>query len=130
MGDFSASLNKQVLELVDSPVSAEALGGLLLRIEDKTISGKIAKQVFEIMWQEKTAADVIIEQQGLKQITDAGAIEGIIDEILINNPTQLTQYREGKDKLFGFFVGQVMKATKGKANPGQVNQLLKQKLQG
>jgi aspartyl-tRNA(Asn)/glutamyl-tRNA(Gln) amidotransferase subunit B len=111
-------------------VSAEALAGLLGRIGDNTISGKIAKEVFEAMWAGEGSADEIIEARGLKQITDTGAIEAVIDQVLADNPAQLEQYRAGKDKLFGFFVGQVMKATRGKANPAQVNQVLRAKLDG
>lgn len=129
MGDFSAFLNKDGKEISESPISSEQLAGLLLRIADDTISGKIAKQVFESMWSTGESADHIIEQQGLKQITDTGAIEAIIDEIIAANPDQVAGYRSGKDKLFGFFVGQAMKATGGKANPSQLNELLKQKLQ-
>ncbi|MCF6329101.1 MAG: Asp-tRNA(Asn)/Glu-tRNA(Gln) amidotransferase subunit GatB [Henriciella sp.] len=121
-------LNKAELELGDSPVSAAGLGGLIDLISSDVISGKIAKQVFECMWNGEGDADAIIEQKGLKQVTDSGAIEKIIDEIIANNPGQLAQYRAGKEKLFGFFVGQVMKVTQGKANPAQVNELLKQKL--
>jgi len=130
MGDLLGALNKEGKEIAESPVSAELLGGMLQRINDNTISGKIAKQVFECMWHGEGDADSIIEQKGLKQVTDSGAIEKIIDEVIANNPAQLEQYRSGKDKLFGFFVGQVMKATQGKANPAQVNELLKQKLAG
>ncbi len=130
MGDLSGLLNKDGKEIGDSPVSAEMLGGMLQRIADKTISGKIAKEVFEAMWNGEGDADAIIDKKGLKQITDSGAIEGIIDAVIANNPNQLAQYRDGKEKLMGFFVGQVMKASKGKANPGQVNQLLKTKLKG
>ncbi len=104
--------------------------GLLARIVDNTISGKIAKDVFEAMWAEGKDADAIIESKGLKQITDTGAIEKAIDEVMAKNPGQLADYRSGKDKLFGFFVGQVMKATGGKANPAQLNELLKKKLAG
>ncbi len=128
MGDLLGALNKEGKEIGESPVSAELLGGMLQRINDNTISGKIAKQVFECMWNGEGDADTVIEQKGLKQVTDSGAIEKIIDEIIANNPQQLEQYRAGKDKLFGFFVGQVMKETEGKANPAQVNALLKQKL--
>jgi aspartyl-tRNA(Asn)/glutamyl-tRNA(Gln) amidotransferase subunit B len=103
---------------------------LLARIADETISGKIAKDVFEQMWAEGQDADAIIEAKGLKQITDTGAIERTIDEVMAANPKQLADYRSGKDKLFGFFVGQVMKVTGGKANPAQVNDLLKKKLAG
>jgi len=128
MGDLLGALNKNNLELAQSPVTAAMLGGMIKRITDNTISGKIAKEVFDAMWQGEGDADAIIEKRGLKQITDTGAIEKIIDEIIANNPEQVEQYRSGKDKVFGFFVGQVMKASKGKANPQQVNQLLKDKL--
>jgi aspartyl-tRNA(Asn)/glutamyl-tRNA(Gln) amidotransferase subunit B len=130
MGDLAAALNKAGLEIDESPVSAERFSGLLQRIADDTISGKIAKQVFEAMWDSQESADAIIDQQGLRQITDTGAIEAIIDEILAANPAQVEGYRGGKDKLFGFFVGQAMKATGGKANPAQLNDLLKKKLDG
>jgi aspartyl-tRNA(Asn)/glutamyl-tRNA(Gln) amidotransferase subunit B len=130
MGDLAAALNKAGLEIDASPVEAERLAGLLQRIADETISGKIAKQVFEALWESDASADAIIDQQGLRQITDTGAIEGIIDEILAANPEQVEGYRGGKDKLFGFFVGQAMKATGGKANPAQLNDLLKKKLNG
>jgi aspartyl-tRNA(Asn)/glutamyl-tRNA(Gln) amidotransferase subunit B len=130
IGELTAALNKSDLEITESPVSAEMLGGMIKRISDNTISGKIAKEVFEAMWNGEGDADAIIEAKGLKQITDSGAIESIIDEIIANNPGQVEQYRGGKDKLFGFFVGQVMKATQGKANPQQVNELLKKKLSG
>jgi aspartyl-tRNA(Asn)/glutamyl-tRNA(Gln) amidotransferase subunit B len=128
MGDLLGALNKHDLDITQSPVTADMLGGMIKRIEDNTISGKIAKQVFDAMWKGEGDADTIIEKQGLKQITDTGAIEKIIDEIVANNADQVEQYRSGKEKVFGFFVGQVMKATKGKANPQQVNQLLKDKL--
>jgi aspartyl-tRNA(Asn)/glutamyl-tRNA(Gln) amidotransferase subunit B len=128
MGELSGALNKSDDDINASPVTAAALGVMLQRIEDGTISGKIAKQVFEAMWKGEGSADEIIEQQGLKQISDSSAIEGIIEEVLDNNPKQLEQYRGGQQKLFGFFVGQVMKATQGKANPKQVNELLKKLL--
>ena len=128
MGDLAAALNRSGLTIDQSPLNAAHLSGLLTRIEDNTISGKIAKQVFNLMWDKGHSADEVIEQQGLKQITDSAAIEKIIDEVITNNPAQLEQYRSGKEKLFGFFVGQVMKATQGKANPQEVNKLLKQKL--
>ena len=128
MGEFSGALNKSDGNITDSPVTAAALGAMLQRIEDGTISGKIAKQVFEAMWQGEGSADEIIEQQGLKQISDSSAIEGIIKDVLDNNPKQIEQYRGGQEKLFGFFVGQVMKATQGKANPKQVNELLRKLL--
>ncbi len=130
MGDLSGALNKASLEIGASKVSATALAVLLSRINDETISGKLAKEVFEAMWLEGKGADDIIEARGLKQITDTGAIETVIDEVMAANPKQLADYRSGKDKLFGFFVGQVMKITAGKANPAQVNDLLKQKLAG
>ena len=130
-GTLSGALNKAGLEITESPVSAEQLGSVLLRIQDNTISGKIAKQVFEAIWNGEGAdADEVIESKGLKQVTDTGAIEAMIDEVIAANPQQLQQYRDGKEQLFGFFVGQVMKASKGKANPGQVNEILKQKLAG
>lgn len=128
MGDLLGALNKAGMSITESPVTAEMLGGMLQRINDSTISGKIAKQVFECMWSGEGDADAVIDAKGLRQVTDSGAIEKIIDEIMANNPQQLAQYRAGKDKLFGFFVGQVMKETQGKANPAQVNELLKQKL--
>jgi len=130
LGELSAALNRNAVDIAASPISAEALGGLVLRIQDNTISGKIAKEVFEAMWNNEGTADDIIEKKGLKQITDSSAIEPIIDEIIANNPKQLEQYRAGKEKLMGFFVGQVMQASKGKANPGQVNEILKKKLSG
>jgi aspartyl-tRNA(Asn)/glutamyl-tRNA(Gln) amidotransferase subunit B len=130
MGDLSAFLNKDNRDIAESPVSAARLAGLLRRIQDQTISGKIAKDVFEALWAGEGDADAIIEKRGLKQITDASAIETVIDEVIAANPEQLAQYRAGKDKLFAFFVGQVMKASKGKANPQQVNDLLAEKLKG
>ncbi len=130
MGDFSGALNKAGLDVRSSPVDAAALAGLLKRIEDGTISGKIAKQVFEAMWDGEGSADAIIEARGLKQITDSSAIQAVIDKVMADNPGQLEQYRGGKDKLFGFFVGQVMKATGGQANPAEVNKLLKESLDG
>jgi aspartyl-tRNA(Asn)/glutamyl-tRNA(Gln) amidotransferase subunit B len=130
MGDLSAALNKDGLEITESRIDARRLSGLLARIVDETISGKIAKEVFEQMWAEGKDADAIIEAKGLKQITDTGAIEKVIEEVMAANPKQLADYRSGKDKLFGFFVGQVMKVTAGKANPAQVNDLLKKKLAG
>jgi aspartyl-tRNA(Asn)/glutamyl-tRNA(Gln) amidotransferase subunit B len=129
MGDLAAALNKAGLEIEQSPVQPDRLAGLIQRIADDTISGKIAKQVFEALWDSTDSADTIIEQQGLKQITDTGAIEAIIDGIIAANPDQVAGYKSGKEKLFGFFVGQAMKATGGKANPAQLNELLKQKLQ-
>jgi aspartyl-tRNA(Asn)/glutamyl-tRNA(Gln) amidotransferase subunit B len=124
-GELAGALNRDGRDIGDSPVDAAALAGLLRRIEDGTLSGKLAKQVFEAMWNGAVSADAVIERQGLRQITDTSAIEGIIREILEKNPKQLEQYRGGQEKLFGFFVGQVMKATQGKANPAQVNELLR-----
>ena len=128
MGDLAALLNKNNLDITASKISASQLAGMLRRITDKTISGKIAKQVFEAMWDGSGDADTIIDKRGLKQVTDTGAIEKLVDVAIANNPKQLQDYRNGKEKLLGFFVGQVMKASKGKANPAQVNILLKKKL--
>ncbi len=130
LGELFARLNKENLEISQAPVDASAFAGLLQRIEDNTISGNIAKKVFEGMWDGKGSADDIIDAQGLKQITDTGAIESMIDEVIAANPSQLAEYRAGKEKLLGFFVGAVMKASKGKANPAQLNELLKSKLNG
>ena len=129
-GELAAALNRDNLEITDSRISASALVGLLKRIADGTISGKIAKEVFEAMWTSGAAADAVIEDKGLKQISDPAAIEKAIDEVMAKSPGQLADYRSGKDKLFGYFVGQVMKATGGKANPAQLNELLKKKLAG
>lgn len=128
MGDLSAALNKAGLLITQSPISAKGLGELLIRILDNTISGKIAKTVFDAMWNKEGSADSIIENKGLKQVTDMGAIEKIIDEVIAANATQAEQYRQGNERVFGFFVGQVMKLSQGKANPAQVNELLKKKL--
>lgn len=127
-GELMAALNKSEGEISASPVSAHALAGLIARIQDGTVSGKLAKQVFEGMWSSGDTADAVIEAQGLKQITDSSAIEVMIDTIIAANPAQVEQYRAGKDKVFGFFVGQVMKQSGGKANPAQVNELLQRKL--
>jgi len=128
MGDLLGILNKNNLEIVNSPIGSALMAGMLRRITDNTISGKIAKQVFEAMWGGEGDADHVIEKQGLVQVTDTAAIEKVIDEVIAKNPKQLADYRSGKDKLFGFFVGQVMKVSQGKANPNLVNELLKQKL--
>ncbi|HNW78893.1 MAG TPA: Asp-tRNA(Asn)/Glu-tRNA(Gln) amidotransferase subunit GatB [Candidatus Competibacteraceae bacterium] len=130
MGDLSAFLNRDNRDISASPVSATQLAGLLRRIQDQTLSGKLAKDVFEALWAGEGEVDAIIDQRGLRQITDSSAIENVIDDVIAANPEQLAQYRSGKDKLFGFFVGQVMKLSKGKANPQQVNDLLRAKLQG
>jgi len=129
-GEVAAALNKANLEINDCPIQPERLAGLLDRLADNTISGKIAKTVFEKLWESKNSADEIIEQEGLRQVTDSSAIEKIIDEVFVASPQQLADYRSGKDKLFGYFVGQVMKASGGKANPQQLNDLLKIKLAG
>ena len=129
-GDLFGALNKVGKTIADTPVSALQGAGLLALIEDGTISGRIAKDVFEIMFETGKDAEAIVEEKGLKQVSDTGAIEAIIDEIIAANQGQVEQYRSGKTKLIGFFVGQVMKATGGKANPGVVNQLLKPKLDG
>ena len=127
-GELAAALNRDGREIGGSPVSAQMLGGLIARIRDGTLSGKLAKQVFEAMWNGEGDADTVIAARGLQQLTDSGEIERIIDAIVAANPEQVAQYRSGKDKVFGFFVGQVMKASKGKANPQQVNELLKARL--
>ncbi len=128
VGELTGALNKAGIELAACPVSPEMLGGLIKRIKDGTISGKIAKKVFDAMWEGAGDADTIIASQGLKQMSDSGELEKIIDEIIANNQAQVKQFQDGKDKVFGFFVGQTMKATQGKANPGKVNQLLREKL--
>ncbi|MEM7401694.1 MAG: Asp-tRNA(Asn)/Glu-tRNA(Gln) amidotransferase subunit GatB [Pseudomonadota bacterium] len=128
LGELSAALNQHELEIAKSPVSAEMLSGLLSRIEDNTISSKIAKEVFQSMWVGEGNVDEIIEAKGLKQITDSGEIEALVEQVVKDNPAQVEQFKSGKDKVFGFFVGQVMKLSKGKANPQQVNELLKKKL--
>ncbi len=128
VGELTGALNRDGQDITNSPVSADALAGLLDRIADNTISGKIAKEVFEAMWAGEGDADAIIDARGLKQITDTGAIDAIVDKVIASNPSQVAEYRGGKDKLIGFFVGQVMKETGGKANPAQVNQALKAKL--
>jgi len=130
MGDLAAALNKEGLEVSSGKIPPVRLAELLQRIGDGTISGKIAKEVFELMWSQGASADAVIESQGLRQITDSAAISRAIEEVMANNPAQLAEYRAGKDKLFGFFVGQVMKATGGKANPAQLNELLRSKLRG
>ena len=129
MGEFLAELNKENLSIVESKVSAKQLGVLIRRIEDSTISGKIAKEVFEKMWASSEDTDDIISEQGLQQVTDLSEIEKMVEEVINKNPDQLEKYLSGKDRLFGFFVGQVMKASQGKANPKQVNDILKSKLE-
>ncbi len=128
MDELSGALNKEGLGITESPVSPQRLGGMIQRVTDGTISSKIAKDVFEAMWAGEGDADTVIEAKGLKQVTDTSEIEAMVDEVIANNPDQVAEYQGGKDKLLGFFVGQVMKASGGKANPQQVNDILKQKL--
>ena len=127
-GDLLGLLNKENLEFADSPVNAERLGNLIARIKDNTISGKIAKTVFETMIDDTDSVDDIIDKQGLKQVTDSSEIEKLIDQVIANNPDQVQQFRDGKEQVFGFLVGQAMQLSKGKANPAQVNSLLRDKL--
>ena len=129
MGELSAELNNENINIKDSKVSSKKLGQLISRIEDGTISGKIAKEIFEKIWSTGEEVDFIIKEEGLEQVTDDSEIESMIDEVIKNNPEQLEQYRSGKDRLFGFFVGQVMKVSQGKANPKQVNDILKSRLE-
>ena len=128
MGEVSATLNRDEKDIADCPIAPASLAGLLKRIADNTISNKIAKEVFAAMWAGEGEADAVIEAKGLKQVTDSGAIEKIIDEVLAANAAMVEEYRSGKEKVFGALVGQAMKASKGKANPAQVNELLKKKL--
>jgi aspartyl-tRNA(Asn)/glutamyl-tRNA(Gln) amidotransferase subunit B len=130
MGDLSAALNRHEIDIAHSPVSSTQLALLIQRISDGTLSGKLAKEVFEALWQGEAEVDAIIDARGLKQVSDNGAIEAIVDAILAANPNQLAEYRSGKEKMFGFFVGQAMKAMQGKANPQQLNDILKRKLAG
>ncbi|MGD8350113.1 MAG: Asp-tRNA(Asn)/Glu-tRNA(Gln) amidotransferase subunit GatB [Gammaproteobacteria bacterium] len=128
LGDLAGALNKAGLDIAAAPIAPQMLAQLVARIGDDTISGKIAKEVFEAMWQGEGSADEIIAARGLEQITDSSAIEAIIDTVIADNPEQVEQFRAGKEKVLGFFVGQVMKQTQGKANPGQVNQILRDRL--
>ncbi len=128
LGEVSAALNRDKVAIADAPVRPDALAGLIARIDDGTISGKIAKEVFEGMWAGEGSADQIIESRGLRQISDTSELERIIRDVLSAHPGQVAEYQSGKDKLIGFFVGQVMKETRGKANPGQVNTLLRELL--
>jgi aspartyl-tRNA(Asn)/glutamyl-tRNA(Gln) amidotransferase subunit B len=130
LGEVSAQLNRDGLDITQSPISAAQLGGILQRIADGTISNSGAKEVFRTLWAEGGEADAIIEAKGLKQVSDSGAIEKIVDEVMAANADKVAEYRSGKDKLFGFFVGQAMKASKGQANPAQLNDILKAKLAG
>jgi aspartyl-tRNA(Asn)/glutamyl-tRNA(Gln) amidotransferase subunit B len=126
--ELFGALNKAGIDLAQSPVSPEQLGGLVDLISDGSISGKIAKEVFADMFETGKDAKQVVDEKGLKQVSDEGAIISMIDKVLASNQDKVDEYRSGKDKLFGFFVGQVMKASKGQANPGMVNQILKQKL--
>ena len=130
MGDVQRRRNDEGLSVAEIPVTPELLVGILKRIDDNTISGKIAKTVFDEMWTTGKDADTVIDEKGLKQVTDTGAIEKMVDDVIAANPAQAQEFSEGKDKLLGFFVGQIMKASKGKANPGMVNELLRKKLRG
>ena len=127
-GELSARLNREEIEIQNAAVDAEAFSLLLQRIKDNTISGKIAKDVLDAMWNGEGSADEVIESKGLKQITDASAIEAFVDEVIASNPSQFEELKGGKDKMMGFFVGQVMKMSKGKANPAQVNELIRSKM--
>ena len=127
-GELSARLNREEIEIQNAAVNADAFSLLLKRIKDNTISGKIAKDVLDAMWNGEGSADEVIESKGLKQITDTGAIEAFVDEVITNNPSQFEELKGGKDKMMGFFVGQVMKMSKGKANPAQVNELIRSKM--
>ena len=128
MGEVASRLNRDGTGIAASPVSAVRLAGLLARIADSTISGKIAKEVFDAMWSGQGGADTVIAARDLRQISDLGALEAIVDQIIATYPCQAAEYRAGKDKLIGFFVGRAMKATQGKANPGQLSDLVKRKL--
>jgi aspartyl-tRNA(Asn)/glutamyl-tRNA(Gln) amidotransferase subunit B len=130
IGDLSAALNRDGLDIEQSWVDAKSLARLLDRMADGTITGKIAKEVFDAMWAGEGSADQIIDSRGLKQISDSSAIEAVVAKVIATFPAQVADYRGGKDKLIGFFVGQVMKETGGKANPGQVNEVLKKQLKG
>lgn len=127
-GDLLALLNKNNLEIVDCPIDALRLGTLIARIKDDTISGKIAKTVFEAMIEDSSGVDEIIENKGLKQVTDSGEIEQLVDQVIANNPDQVQQFRDGKEQVLGFLVGQAMKLSQGKANPAIVNELLRRKM--
>ncbi|MCH1601087.1 MAG: Asp-tRNA(Asn)/Glu-tRNA(Gln) amidotransferase subunit GatB [Pseudomonadales bacterium] len=127
-GDLQALLNKNNWELTQSPIQADRLAVLIKRMIDNTISGKIAKTVFEAMLEDSASVDEIIATKGLKQVTDSGAIESLVDEVIANNPEQVQQFRDGKEQVLGYLVGQAMKLSQGKANPGQVNQLLREKM--
>jgi len=128
MGELSAALNRDDRPISESPISAPSLAALLRRIADGTLSGKMAKEVFEAMWRREGEADAVIEARGLKQISDAGALEKLVDQVLASNPKQVEDYRAGREKAFNSLVGQAMKATKGKANPAQLSEILRRRL--
>jgi aspartyl-tRNA(Asn)/glutamyl-tRNA(Gln) amidotransferase subunit B len=130
LGEFSAALNRSGIDVLESPVSSDRLAGLLKNIEGNQITRRSASEVFDEMWGSSMDADVIIESRGLKQISDSGEIERIVETIVAANPSQVAEFRAGKEKAFNFFVGQVMKASRGKANPAQVNEILRRKLLG
>ena len=130
MGDVSASLNREDRDITQCPITPQQLGGMLKRISDGTISNSAAKEVFKVLWSEGGNPDTIIETKGLKQMSDVGAMEAMVNEIITANPAQVAEYRSGKEKVFGYFVGLAMKASKGKANPAQMNEILKRKLAG
>jgi aspartyl-tRNA(Asn)/glutamyl-tRNA(Gln) amidotransferase subunit B len=129
-GELAAALNRSEIDIAKSPISAPLLAGILTRIKDGTLSGNTARKVFDVAWElgPRASVDAIIDQHGLRQISDAGAIEKLVDEVLAKNAKQVEDYRAGKDKAFNSLVGQVMKATQGKANPAQVNEVLRKKL--
>jgi aspartyl-tRNA(Asn)/glutamyl-tRNA(Gln) amidotransferase subunit B len=128
VGELGGALNRGGLDIKNSPIDEKRFAGLLRRIQDNTVSGRAAKDVFDAMWNDTIEADAVIEAKGLRQISDAGAIEKLVDEVLAANAKQVEDYRAGKEKAFNSLVGQVMKASKGKANPAQVNELLRRKL--
>ncbi len=130
MGDLSASLNREDLGIADSPVTAAQLATLIARLEDETLSSKTAKSAFDGLWAGEGEVDAIIDARGLKQVSDAGELQALVNRVVAENPEQVAQFRAGKDKVLGFFVGQIMKQTQGKANPKQVNELLRKALAG
>ena len=128
LGDVAAALNRDEISFVNVPIAPDQLGTLLKRIHDETITGKIAKSIFELLWTKGGSVDGIIESQGLRQLDNTRELEGVVSQIISDFPDQVGQFREGKEKILGFFVGQVMKATNGKANPKQVNEILRREL--
>ena len=128
LGDVAAALNRDEISFVNVPIAPDQLGTLLNRIQDETITGKIAKSIFELLWTKGGSVDGIIESQGLRQLDNTRELESVVSQIISDFPDQVGQFREGKEKILGFFVGQVMKATNGKANPKQVNEILRREL--